>query len=391
MFTGFFYALKKHRVPISITEWMTLMEALARGYITNLDEFYFLARAILIKSEAYFDHYDVSFQEYFKGVASIAEITDQVLKWLNDPFTRRLINQDLPFGYTSETLDELMKELERRLAEQDEAHDGGNYWIGRGGKSPFGHGGEHPSAIRIGGGEGGNRTAIQIAEDRLYRNYRNDLTLDVRQVKMALKKLRQLNRTGPEDELDLDKTIDATARNVGDLELVWRRERKNAIKLLLLMDTGGSMEPFAHLCSLLFTAAHTSTHFKDFQYYYFHNCIYDDLFKNMEARETVSTDYLLQTLTPDYKVVIVGDANMAPWELTERNGSIYRYQKNEMPGIVWLERVERHFTHIVWLNPDEQSLWWRAPTIYAIKKLFPMYPLTIDGLGQAVKKLVVKR
>jgi uncharacterized protein with von Willebrand factor type A (vWA) domain len=208
---------------------------------------------------------------------------------------------------------------------------------------------------------------------------------------MALKKLRHLNRIGPEDELDLDKTIDATARNVGDLELVWRRERKNAIKLLLLMDTGGSMEPFAHLCSLLFTAAHTSTHFKDFQYYYFHNCIYDDVFKNMEARETVSTDYLLQTLTPDYKVVIVGDANMAPWELTERNGSIYRYQKNETPGIIWLERVERHFTHCIWLNPDDQSLWWRAPTIYAIKKLFPIYPLTLDGLGQAVKKLVVKR
>jgi uncharacterized protein with von Willebrand factor type A (vWA) domain len=390
MFTGFFYALKKHRVPISITEWMTLMEALARGYITTLDEFYFLARAILIKSEAYFDHYDVSFQEYFKGVESIAEITDQVLKWLNDPYTRKLIEQGLPFGFTATTLDELSKELEKRLAEQDEAHDSGNYWIGRGGKSPFGHGGEHPAAIRI-GGEGGNRTAIQIAEDRLYRNYRNDLTLDVRQIKMALKKLRHLNRIGPEDELDLDKTIDATARNVGDLELVWRRERKNAIKLLLLMDTGGSMEPFAHLCSLLFTAAHTSTHFKDFQYYYFHNCIYDDVFKNMEARETVSTDYLLQTLTPDYKVVIVGDANMAPWELTERNGSIYRYQKNETPGIIWLERVERHFTHCIWLNPDDQSLWWRAPTIYAIKKLFPMYPLTLDGLGQAVKKLVVKR
>jgi uncharacterized protein with von Willebrand factor type A (vWA) domain len=390
MFTGFFYALKKHKVPVSITEWMTLMEALALGYITTLEEFYYIARGLLVKSETYFDHYDVAFQEYFKGVESMAEITEEVLRWLNNPFTRRAINEDLPFGYAAETLEDLMKELEKRLVEQKEAHDSGNYWIGRGGRSPFGHDGEHPAAIRI-GGDGGNRTAVQIAGDRLYRNYRSDLTLDVRQVKMALKKLRQLNRIGPEDELDLDKTIDATAKNVGDLELIWRRERKNAIKLLLLMDAGGSMDPFAHLCSLLFTAANTSTHFKDFQYYYFHNCIYDDVFKNMETREEISTDHLLQTLTPDYKVVLVGDANMAPWELTERNGSINRYTKNRTPGIVWLERIERHFTHIVWLNPEEKDAWWRAPTIYAIKKLFPMYPLTLDGLGQAVKKLVVKR
>ena len=366
------------------------MEALACGYISTLEEFYYTARGLLVKSETYFDHYDVAFQEYFKGVESMAEITEEVLRWLNNPFTRRAINEDLPFGYAAETLEDLIKELEKRLVEQKEAHDGGNYWIGRGGRSPFGHGGEHPAAIRI-GGNGGNRTAVQIAGDRLYRNYRSDLTLDVRQVKMALKKLRQLNRIGPEDELDLDKTIDATAKNVGDLELVWRRERKNAIKLLLLMDAGGSMEPFAHLCSLLFTAANTSTHFKDFQHYYFHNCIYDDIFKNMETREEISTDHLLQTLTPDYKVVIVGDANMAPWELTERNGSINRYTKNRTPGIVWLECIERHFTHIVWLNPEEKDAWWRAPTIYAIKKLFPMYPLTLDGLGQAVKKLVVKR
>jgi len=390
MFTGFFYALKKSKVPISITEWMTFMEALARGYIHNLDEFYYVGRSLLVKSEVYFDHYDVAFQEYFKGVESMTEITEQVMKWLNSPLTQRAVDQDLPFGYTAETLEDLITALEKRLREQDSPHDGGNYWVGRGGRSPFGFGGEHPAAIRI-GGDGGNRTAVQIAGDRLYRNYRSDLTLDVRQIKMALKKLRQLKHIGLEDELDLDKTIDATARNVGDLELVWRRERKNAVKLLLLMDTGGSMEPYAHLCSLLFTAANTSTHFKDFQYYYFHNCIYDDVFKNMETRDEVSTDHLLQILTPDYKVVIVGDANMAPWELMERNGSINRYQKNKTPGIVWLERFERHFTHIVWLNPEEQGQWWRAPTLYAIKKMFPMYPLTLDGLGQAVKKLIVKK
>ncbi len=387
MFTGFYYDLKKHKVPISITEWMTLMEALARGYISDMDEFYYLARAILIKSEAYFDHYDVAFKEYFEGIESMTEITDQVVKWLNDPFTRKLIERNLPFGFKGNTLDELLKELEKRLAEQTESHDGGNYWIGRGGRSPFGHSGEHPQGIRI-GGEGGGRSAVKIAEQRLFRDYRNDLTLDVRQIKMALKRLRQLTRIGPQEELDVPETVDATARNVGDLELVWKRTRKNAVKLLLLMDTGGSMDPFAHTCSLLFTAANSSNHFKDFQYYYFHNCIYDDVYKSMQTRETVSTDHLLQTLTPDYKVVIVGDANMGPWELTEKNDAIYYYQRNETPGIVWLKRIADHFTHTVWLNPDDPHFW-RAPTVQLVSRVFPMYALTLDGLGGAVKKLVV--
>ncbi len=389
MFTGFFYALRKHKVPVSITEWMTLMEALARGYITSMEEFYYLSRAILVKSEAYFDHYDVAFQEHFKGIESVTELTEQVLKWLKNPFTRKLIEQELPFGFKGDTLEQLMKELEKRLAQQTEAHDGGNYWIGRGGRSPFGHSGEHPQGIRI-GGEGGGRTAVKIAEQRLFRNYRSDLTLDVRQVKMALKRLRQLTRIGPQEELDLPETIDATAKNVGDLELVWKKSRKNAVKLLLLMDTGGSMNPFTHVCSLLFTAAHTSDHFKDFQYYYFHNCIYDDVYKNMETHESVSTDYLLQTLPANYKVVIVGDANMGPWELTEKNGAIYYYQRNETPGIVWLKRIADHFTHCVWLNPDDQRFW-SAPTVQLVRKVFPMYPLTLDGVGNAVKKLVVKR
>jgi hypothetical protein len=300
-----------------------------------------------------------------------------------------MLEQGMPFRFADLTLDDLIKELEKRLKEQQEAHDGGNYWVGRNGRSPFGHDGEHPRGIRI-GGEGGGRSAVKIAGDRLYRNYSSDLTLDVRQIKMALKKLRQLHREGPEDELDLDRTVDATARNLGDLELIWRRARKNTVKLLLLMDTGGSMEPYTHVCSLLFSAAHSSTHFKDFQYYYFHNCIYDDVFKNMEKRTAVSTDHLLQTLTPDYKVVIVGDANMGPWELLQKNGAIYYYQRNETPGIVWLRRIASHFGHCVWLNPDN-TLFWKAPSVQLISKVIPMYPLTLDGLGQAMKKLVVKR
>ncbi len=388
MFTNFFYTLRKRRVPVSITEWMTLMEALDKGYIKNLDEFYYLARAILVKSEAYFDHYDVAFQESFSGLEGSTEIEDKILAWLKDPLNELRFLQEGQADFEEMGFEELFRELEKRMQEQTEQHDGGNKWIGRGGTSPFGHSGKHPSGIRI-GGESGGRHAVQIAGERRFRNYRNDLTLDVRQIKIALRGLRQLTRTGPEDELDLDDTIYATAKNLGDIELVWRRSRKNAVKVLLLMDVGGSMDPFAETCSLLFSAAHSSTHFRDFQYYYFHNCIYDNLYKNAERVDAVSTAHVLEVTEPDSKLVIVGDARMGTWEITEKFGAIDYYERNEQPGIVWLKRFSDHFSHRVWLNPDEQR-YWVHPTVRAIGKLFPMYPLTLDGLGQAVKKLVVK-
>jgi len=388
MFTNFFYTLRKRRVPVSITEWMTLMEALDKGYIKNLDEFYYLARAILVKSEAYFDHYDVAFQESFSGLEGSTEIEDKILAWLKDPLNELRFLQEGQADFEEMGFEELFRELEKRMQEQTEQHDGGNKWIGRGGTSPFGHSGKHPSGIRI-GGESGGRHAVQIAGERRFRNYRNDLTLDVRQIKIALRGLRQLTRTGPEDELDLDDTIYATAKNLGDIELVWRRSRKNAVKVLLLMDVGGSMDPFAETCSLLFSAAHSSTHFRDFQYYYFHNCIYDNLYKNAERVDAVSTAHVLEITEPDSKLVIVGDARMGTWEITEKFGAIDYYERNEQPGIVWLKRFSDHFSHRVWLNPDEQR-YWVHPTVRAIGKLFPMYPLTLDGLGQAVKKLVVK-
>jgi len=388
MFTNFFYTLRKRRVPVSITEWMTLMEALDKGYIENLDEFYYLARAILVKSEAYFDHYDVAFQESFSGLEGSTEIEDKILAWLKDPLNELRFLQEGQADFEEMGFEELFRELEKRMQEQTEQHDGGNKWIGRGGTSPFGHSGKHPSGIRI-GGESGGRHAVQIAGERRFRNYRNDLTLDVRQIKIALRGLRQLMRTGPEDELDLDDTIYATAKNLGDIELVWRRSRKNAVKVLLLMDVGGSMDPFAETCSLLFSAAHSSTHFRDFQYYYFHNCIYDNLYKNAERVDAVSTAHVLEVTEPDCKLVIVGDARMGTWEITEKFGAIDYYERNEQPGIVWLKRFSDHFSHRVWLNPDEQR-YWVHPTVRAIGKLFPMYPLTLDGLGQAVKKLVVK-
>ena len=228
MFTDFFYILRKRKVPVSLTEWMTLMEALAKGYISNLDEFYYLARAILVKSEAYYDHYDVAFQEYFQGIETPAEIGDQVLEWLKDPYNRMNLTPEEQALFDSMDFDALAKELEKRLKEQTEQHDGGGYWIGRGGISPFGHSGFHPAGIRI-GGETGRRHAIQIAQERRFQNYRNDLTLDIRQIKMALRGLRQLSRIGLEDELDLEETIGATAKNYGEIELKWRRSRKNAV------------------------------------------------------------------------------------------------------------------------------------------------------------------
>lgn len=389
MFTSFFYTLRERRVPVSITEWMTLMKALSSGYISSLTDFYYTARAILVKSEAYFDQYDVAFQEYFKGVEAPPEISEQILSWLKDPFNQLLLTHGENPLFDAMEFEELLKEFEKRLREQTERHDRGDYWIGRGGTSPFGHSGQSAAGFRLGGG-GGGRSAIQIAEQRQFRNYRHDLTLDIRQIEVALKGLRQFNRVGPEDELDLDKTIDATARNAGDIELVWRRSRKNKVKLLLLMDVGGSMDPFAHLCSLLFSAAHRSTHFKDFQYYYFHNCIYDWVYRDIERRDAVSIDHLLHILEPDYKVILVGDAWMAPSELNNVYGAIYYYERNHKPGIVRLKQIADHFTHCVWLNPESQA-YWNEPTVAMIRKIFPMFELTIEGLQQAIKKLIVKR
>ncbi len=389
MFTDFFYILRKHKLPVSVTEWMTLMEALAGGYINSLDDFYFLARAILVKSESYFDHYDVAFQEYFIGIETPAEILEQVLGWLKNPLERLHLSEEERTKFGQMKFDKLLKELEKRLKEQDEQHDGGGYWIGRGGYSPFGHSGYHPAGIRIGGQSGG-RGAIQIAAERHFQNYRSDLTLDTRQIRVALRGLRQLTRIGEEDQLNLGETIQATADNAGELEFIWERSRKNAVKVLLLMDVGGSMEPYAQLCSQLFSAAHSSNHFKDFQYYYFHNCIYDNLYKDIERYETVSTDHLLGILEQDYKVLLVGDARMASYELTERWGAIDYYERNEIPGIVRLQRIYEHFTHAVWLNPEEPR-YWIHPTVRAVGKIFPMFPLTLDGLGEAVKKLIVKR
>lgn len=389
MFTPFFFTLKDKKVPVSITEWMVLMEALSKNCASNMNDFYYLARSILIKSETHFDQYDVAFQEYFNGIAPPLEVTQDLISWLTDPKNRPHLTPEQIAAIQKMSLEELLKEFEKRLREQKERHDGGSYWVGTGGTSPFGHSGYNPRGIRV-GGPGGMRSAIRIAEARYFRNYRDDLTLDVRQIKVALKQLRKLNRTGPEDELDLDKTIDATCKNAGEIELKWRRPRKNAIKLLLIMDAGGSMEPYADLCSQLFSAANSLSHFRSFKYYYFHNCPYDVLYSNIQQYKGEPIERLLKVLEPDYKVIFVGDACMALSELHDRYGDIYFHGYQKMSGFERLKQFKSHFSHIVWLNPERTAL--RSyPTVEDISKIFPMYDLSLEGLNAAVKKLTTRR
>ena len=389
MFLDFFYNLRRHRIPVSITEWMALMRALSSGYAhASLERFYILARALLVKDVGFYDAYDLAFKETFQGVETPAEIVDEILNWLQDPKAFEGLSPEQLALLPKLDLEALRRLFAERLKEQQERHDGGNRWIGAGGASPFGNNGKNPAGIRI-GGDGEQRSAIQVAEDRRYQNYRHDRTLDIRQTQMALKKLRYLQRLGAEEELDLEETIDQTCRNGGEIELVFSPPRKNNAKVLLLMDAGGSMLPYTNVMEQLFSAAHQMTHFKDFQHYYFHNCIYEQVYTDIRMNKKTSVQALLRTLDADYKVILVGDAYMAPEELTEPGGAIYYYHNNSTPGIEWLRRIDAHFTSCIWLNPIP-SRNWNRPSIELVRKVFPMYELTLDGLDQGTKHLVRK-
>jgi uncharacterized protein with von Willebrand factor type A (vWA) domain len=389
MFLDLFYTLRQLKVPVSVTEWMTLMEALSKGHAqSSLTSFYYLARAILIKSETFYDQYDQAFGHVFKNAELPADIRDEIMQWLEDPLNALQLPPEELEKLKRWDLDELRKELEKRLQEQTERHDGGGKWIGTGGTSPFGHSGSHPAGVRI-GGQGGGGHAIQIASKRLFRNYRTDVTLDVRQVKVALKKLRQFAKEGPEDELDIEATIDKTCREAGEIELVFARARKNNVKVLLMMDSGGSMTPYARLVDRLFSAAHQMAHFRDFKAYYFHNCVYQDIYKDIYTSEAEPTASLLKNLDGDYKVILVGDAYMAPSELYSVGGAIDYFYHNETAGLEWLRRIKDHFRYCVWLNPLPERAWIH-PTIRTISQTFPMFPLTLDGLEDAVRALMVR-
>lgn len=386
MFEGFFYELKDKGVPVTLTEWMMLHRALDDGLMqSSLVTFYHLARAILVKTEMHFDRYDRAFQSYFRNIETSDAMLDEILEGLErvDPLELdALARAEIP----ELPLDEVIRNfMEQYRQGHFKGHKGGSRAIGTGGTSTQGAFGFNPAGVRIGQGESRHGSAVKIAEMRRFRNYSSDLVLDTRQIRVALSRLRTLLPRGPEDELDVDVTIDKTCRNAGDLELVWKRSRKNTVKLLLLMDSGGSMAPYARVVNQLFSAA--KSQFRDLRFYYFHNCVYQDVWKSIEEDEDLSTEELLRTLGDDYKVILVGDATMAPSELLDAGGCISWFQHNDTPGVWWLHRISQKFPAAVWLNPEPERFW-VSITGRIIQSIFPMFPLTLEGLDDAVKTLL---
>jgi uncharacterized protein len=389
MFLDFFYTLRRHKIPVALTEWRVLMQALSMGFAqSSLERFYTLARALLVKDVSYYEAYDQAFQEAFHGIMSPDAILDEIVVWLQDPNTLAHLTPEQLTLLQQLDLEALRELFAQRLREQRERHDRGDRMLGTGGTAPFGQHGKHPRGMRV-EGEGGQHSAVQVATERRYENYRRDRTLDIRQIQVALTQLRHLKRLGAEEELDLAETIDQTCRNGGEIELIFCPPRKNNAKVLLLMDAGGSMMPYTTLVEGLFSAAHKATHFKDFQYYYFHNCIYEQLYSDMRLHTSVSTSSLLHILDADYRVILVGDAYMAPEELMDPGGALYYYYHNDTPGIAWLRRIQEHFRACIWLNPLPEGQWNRT-TINLVRQVFPMYELTLDGLEKGIKQLVRK-
>jgi uncharacterized protein with von Willebrand factor type A (vWA) domain len=388
MLIDFFLHLKTKKLPVSTREFLTLLEALKEHVAGNsIDDFYFLARTCLVKDETHYDKFDRAFGEYFKGVTQIPGLeADIPEEWLKLMMKKHLTPEEKAklekLGW-----DKLMEEFKKRLKEQKERHAGGSKWIGTGGSSPFGHGGYHPEGIRIGGESAGNRTAIKVWENREYRNLDDTVELGTRNIKIALRRLRRFAREGAEDELDLDGTIAGTARNAGWLDIKMRPERHNKVKVLLFLDIGGSMDDHIKVCEELFSAA--KSEFKHLEYFYFHNCIYDYVWKDNRRRhgERFPLWDVMHKYGEDYKVVVVGDATMSPYEVLQPGGSVE--YSNEEAGAVWLQRMLDTWPRAVWLNPEPERLWDYRHSIELIRTIFNsrMFPLTLAGLERAMREL----
>jgi uncharacterized protein with von Willebrand factor type A (vWA) domain len=383
----FLFELRRKKLPVSTHEWMALMEAMALGlHESSLDGFYHLCRTLCVKDIAHYDAYDEAFLAYFKDIhQSGIELTQQLADWLMNPQALAGLTDEQRAALRGLDLEKLRALFEQRLREQKERHDRGNRWIGTGGTSPFGTGGENPTGMRVGGG--GGRSALAVADQRLFREYRRDVVLDVRQIDVALRGLRRLGRDGAEEELDLDETVDETCRNAGELEIVFRPPRRNRVKVLLLMDVGGSMDPHAELVSRLFTAASRSGRFAKFRSFYFHNCVYNSVYEDALFKKGLTTADLLNGSDRDEKLVIVGDALMHPGELLDPGGSLYYSTQTRASGIEWLRRLAHHFRSAAWLNPEPERFW-TGTTIEVIASVLAMWPLTLDGLAAAVRYLV---
>lgn len=387
MLIDFFFTLKSAKIPVSIKEFLVLLEALEKQVIApSLDDFYYLSRITLVKDEANFDKFDKAFGAYFHGVETLFEKNPEIpLDWLLKRLERELTPEQKAalekFGY-----DKLMDRLKELLDEQKGRHEGGNKWIGTGGTSPFGNGGQNPEGIRI-GGEGGNRSAVKVWEARTYRDYDSERELGTRNIKVALRRLRKFAREGAQDELALDDTIRATANNAGWLDIKMQPERKNKVKVLMLMDVGGTMDDHIARVEELFSAA--KTEFKNMEFFYFHNCLYETLWKNNRRRhaERFASWDVLRKYPPDTKVIFVGDATMSPYEIVQPGGSVEYH--NEEAGAVWLQRFAQQFPKYVWLNPEPEQLWQYRQSIAIIRQLMSdrMYPITMDGLERAMQML----
>ena len=364
-------------------EWLAFHQALRGGLIESEQDLYGLGRALLVHREGHFDAYDLAFLEVFQDV-EVAALSDALKSWLETPIDLGGLSEEAFERVTGMSLDELRERFEELLREQKERHDGGSKWIGTGGTSPFGHSGRSRGGIRV-GGPGGGRSAVQVAGERRFRNYRTDVTIDVRQFKVALRALRHLGKEGPE-KLDLDSSIDATSKAGGEIELRFEKERRNTVRLVLMMDAGGSMDPYARMVDRLFSAASEIGHWRSFDHYFFHNCVYSKLYSNIERLRSVPTEELFRKHPADAKFVFVGDACMAPWELSAAGGALSMWDRNQLSGYEWLQRFRRTWKDCVWLNPEPER-YWRHETIAAIGRVIPMFPLTLDGLKDATRHL----
>lgn len=388
MFVPFLYRLRQHGVPVGTQEALALAKAMVLGlHDSSLDGFYYTARALMIHDEGHLDAFDQAFLAEFRGIeGKHLQLKEELLQWLKDA---KLRPQDLSEEERKllEQLDleELKRLFEERMNEQRERHDRGNRWIGTAGTSQFGRAGEANEGVRA-GGAGGNRSAVQVADARKYRPYRSDLALDVRQLEMALRRLRMWHREGGDEELDLDGTIDRTAANAGELEVVTRPPIRPNTRVILMMDVGGSMDPYVDLMSRLFSATKKATHWKELRTYYFHNCVYGRVYKTERFDEPVWVNDLLHECGRHYKLIMVGDALMAPYELMRQGGAIGLNDNNALPGIAWLTMLQQHFKSSVWLNPEPPA-YWEGNTIAAVRHVFEMFPLTLEGLTQSMNFL----
>ena len=387
MLLSFFYTLRAAKLPVSPKEFLSLLEALRAGVIEpNIDQFYSLARTVLVKDEALYDKFDRAFAAYVHGVELKLDLAQTLPEdWLKQQMQLNLSPEERAkleaLGW-----DELMETLKKRLEEQKERHEGGSRWIGTGGTSPFGNGGVNPAGVRIGKG-GGQKSAVKVWEQRGYRDYDDSKELGTRNIKVALRRLRRFAREGALDEFALDDTIQATAANAGMLDIKMRPERHNKVKVLLLMDVGGTMDEHIHRVEELFSAA--KSEFKHLEIFYFHNCVYDHVWKNNRRRfsEKTSTYDLIHKYNRDYKLIFVGDATMSPYEILQPGGSV-EYM-NEEAGAVWMDRLTQHFPKHTWINPEPQGVWGYRQSIELMQRLVHgrMHPMTMGGLEAAMRQL----